>query len=52
MGVLFIFPGPAKSLSQFQFVNDYEHPLQALTESDRKLVYKQLAMEVEKTFQA
>jgi hypothetical protein len=43
--------GPAKSLSQFQFVNDYEHPLQALAESDRELVYKKLAMEVEKTFQ-
>jgi hypothetical protein len=43
--------GPAKRLSQYQFVNDYEHPLQALTESDREIVYKKLAMEVEKTLQ-
>jgi TIR domain len=43
--------GPAKRLSQFQFVNDYEHSLQALTESDRELVYKKLAMEAEKALQ-
>jgi len=41
--------GIGERLRQYQFVNNFDHPLQSLSKSSRETVYKQLTRMVEKS---